>query len=127
MKKLILTTLILCISTGIFAAQKDYKVLPQNRAWSKELTKEEYLGVLMDDGSFGAVSENALRFEALYAWKAANREFRGLGLINFEGQKIIVVTDAPEGNGCYYYFNNYGQYLNAFCFSESGEGRWQEK
>jgi hypothetical protein len=124
MKNLIVLTLSLTVSTGIFAAQKEYKVLPQNRSLSLQLSKEENAEIVTDDRSFTDLSESALRYEALYAWKAADHEYRGLGLLNLKGRNILVVTDAQDGNGCYYYFSSYGQYLNAFCFTESNDGRW---
>ena len=124
MKQFLILVITMFLANTASAQHKVYKVSEVNRSFAVSMTEPLSELVLADENQMRRVSENTLSLEAMEAWQSSNEEFRDVLSVNFKGSTILVIKDAPEGIGCYYYFNQAGEYLNAFCFTESGDGFW---
>jgi hypothetical protein len=125
--KHIIILLVGIMSSYAMAAQKDYHVSKENRPFAKEMAKEANTEYLTTNGNFKALDEAELHGEALYAWKASERDSRDLGALFFHGKKLLIVEDVSDGNGCFYYFNTAGEFLNSYCGTESEDWNWEVK
>lgn len=128
MKNLVSAILVLLLTNTAFANFKEYQVTEENKSLAIELSRATGSESVIDESRMQRINESELQWEALYAWNTSNKEFRDLLSVHFRGLRIFVVKDAPEGNGCYYYFNTCGEYLNSYCYSEeSGDSFWAIK
>ena len=112
--------------TSAFA---DGGVLPRNRPLAVALSRapaQDFIIGAIDNGTNALpVDPRSLRGEAAGTWRKADREFRHVGAFRFFGAIVLFIDDSVEGNGCFQFFDRAGEYLNAWCGSESSEWNWE--
>lgn len=128
MKKMTVILIVATLTASSAFAKYQPKLLAKNKALAHELTLEKYEEYVARTDQMKGADMSDLHKDALYEAKAAlANEDHAISEFYLGGQLVYVVENEDEGNGCQTYFNEAGEYLNAYCGTESDSWSWSEK
>jgi hypothetical protein len=124
MKNLLIILCSMLSSVAAMASQNTFKVSDSNRDLAMQISSIVNQNIVLNENLMIRQHESVLSGDALLAWETADADFRDVLSVKFNSYEVIIVKDAPQGEGCLYYFNTSGEYLNSYCFSEDSDGFW---